>query len=140
MTFTHFFMNIMMSLMMLSMVFVTITMSIASAERICEVLNEKSDITNPEKPDYEVPMAASALTMWHSDTIKPLIPLFLDDINLSIASGETIGIIGEREIFLGQPISRLYDVSEGAVYVGGKDVTTRSSTHSLQRSVRCITE
>ena len=87
-------MNIMMNLMMLSMVFVMITMSIASAERICEVLNEKSDITNPENP-------------------------------VSIASGETIGIIGgtgSSKSSLVNLISRLYDVSAGAVYVGGKDV------------------
>ncbi len=118
-------MNIMMSLMMLSMVFVMITMSIASAERICEVLNEKSDITNPEKPDFEVTDGSirfDHVTFRYNKTSdKPV----LDDVNLSIKSGETIGIIGgtgsSKSSFVNL-ISRLYDVSEGAVYVGGKDV------------------
>lgn len=118
-------MNIMMSLMMLSMVFVMLTMSIASAERICEVLTEKSDIVNPEQPEYEV--ADGSITFEHvtfrynktSDT-----PV-LSDINLSIASGETIGIIGgtgSSKSSLVNLISRLYDVNEGSVSVGGKDV------------------
>ena len=118
-------MNIMMSLMMLSMVFVMITMSIASAERICEVLNEKSDITNPEKPDYEVTDGSirfDHVTFRYNKTSDTPV---LDDINLSIASGDTIGIIGgtgSSKSSLVSLISRLYDVSEGAVYVGGKDV------------------
>ena len=118
-------MNIMMSLMMLSMVFVMITMSIASAERICEVLNEKSDITNPEKPDYEVADGSirfDHVTFRYNETSDTPV---LDDINLSIASGETIGIIGgtgSSKSSLVNLISRLYDVSEGTVYVGGKDV------------------
>jgi len=118
-------MNIMMSLMMLSMVFVMLTMSIASAERICEVLTEKSDIVNPKQPEYEV--ADGSITFEHvtfrynktSDT-----PV-LSDINLSIASGETIGIIGgtgSSKSSLVNLISRLYDVNEGSVSVGGKDV------------------
>lgn len=118
-------MNIMMSLMMLSMVFVMITMSIASAERICEVLNEKSDITNPEKPDYEVTDGSirfDHVTFRYNKTSDTPV---LDDINLSIASGETIGIIGgtgSSKSSLVNLISRLYDVSAGTVYVGGKDV------------------
>ena len=113
-------MNIMMSLMMLSMVFVMITMSIASAERICEVLNEKSDITNPEKPDGSIRF--DHVTFRYNKTSDTPV---LDDINLSIASGETIGIIGgtgSSKSSLVNLISRLYDVSAGAVYVGGKDV------------------
>ena len=118
-------MNIMMSLMMLSMVFVMITMSVASAERICEVLNEKSDITNPENPDYNVTDGSirfDHVTFRYNKTSdKPV----LDDVNLSIHSGETIGIIGgtgsSKSSFVNL-ISRLYDVSEGTVYVGGKDV------------------
>ena len=118
-------MNIMMSLMMLSMVFVMITMSVASAERICEVLNEKSTITNPETPDYQVADGSirfDHVTFRYNETSdKPV----LDDINLSIASGETIGIIGgtgsSKSSFVNL-ISRLYDVSEGSVSVGGKDV------------------
>ena len=118
-------MNIMMNLMMLSMVFVMITMSIASAERICEVLNEKSDITNPEKPDHEVTDGSirfDHVTFRYNKTSDTPV---LDDINLSIASGETIGIIGgtgSSKSSLVNLISRLYDVSAGAVYVGGKDV------------------
>ena len=118
-------MNIMMSLMMLSMVFVMITMSIASAERICEVLNEKSTITNPPQPDYEVSdgsICFDHVTFRYNETSdKPV----LDDINLSIKSGETIGIIGgtgSSKSSLVNLISRLYDVSEGTVFVGGKDV------------------
>lgn len=118
-------MNIMMSLMMLSMVFVMLAMSIASAERICEVLNEKSDITNPENPVYEV--ADGSVTFDHvtfrynKTSDKPI----LDDVNLSIRSGETIGVIGgtgSSKSSLVNLISRLYDVSDGAVLVGGKDV------------------
>ena len=110
---------------MLSMVFVMITMSIASAERICEVLNEKSDITNPENPDYEVTDGSirfDHVTFRYNQTSDTPV---LDDINLSIASGETIGIIGgtgSSKSSLVNLISRLYDVSAGAVYVGGKDV------------------
>ena len=118
-------MNIMMNLMMLSMVFVMITMSIASAERICEVLNEKSSITNPENPDYEVSDGSirfDHVTFRYNKTSdKPV----LDDINLTIQSGETIGIIGgtgSSKSSIVNLISRLYDVSEGSVYVGGKDV------------------
>lgn len=118
-------MNIMMNLMMLSMVFVMITMSMASAERICEVLNEKTDIVNPVNPEYAI--ADGSITFDHvtfrynRNSDKPV----LDDINLSIRSGETIGIIGgtgSSKTSLVNLISRLYDVSEGAVLVGGKDV------------------
>lgn len=118
-------MNIMMSLMMLSMVFVMLTMSVASAERICEVLNETSDITNPSEPDYEVldgSIDFEHVTFRYSATsAKPV----LDDVTLSIRSGETIGIIGgtgSSKSSLVNLISRLYDVSEGTVKVGGKDV------------------
>ncbi len=118
-------MNIMMNLMMLSMVFVMMTMSMASAERICEVLNEKSDIVNPEAPDYEVPNGSidfhHVTFRYNANSDTPI----LDDINLSIHSGETIGIIGgtgSSKTSLVNLISRLYDVSDGSVYVGGKDV------------------
>lgn len=118
-------MNIMMSLMMLSMVFVMLTMSVASAKRICEVLNEASDITNPPEPDYEV--ADGSISFEHvtfrynKTSAKPV----LDDIDLAIRSGETIGIIGgtgSSKSSLVSLISRLYDTSEGTVRVGGKDV------------------
>lgn len=120
-------MNIMMSLMMLSMVFVMITMSVASAERICEVLNETSDITNPENPDFEVTDGSidfhHVTFRYNATSAKPV----LSDVTLSIKSGETIGIIGgtgSSKSSLVNLISRLYDVSEGVVKVGGKDVRT----------------
>ena len=118
-------MNIMMSLMMLSMVFVMLTMSVASAERICEVLIETTDIKNPEKPDFEVADGSilfDHVTFRYNKTAdRPV----LDDINLSIHSGETIGIIGgtgSSKSSLVNLVSRLYDVSSGTVLVGGKDV------------------
>ncbi len=120
-------MNIMMNLMMLSMVFVMITMSMASAERICEVLNETSDITNPESPDFEVSDGSinfdHVTFRYNATSAKPV----LSDVTLSIKSGETIGIIGgtgSSKSSLVNLISRLYDVSEGTVRVGGKDVRT----------------
>ena len=118
-------MNILMSLMMLSMVFVMVTMSMASAERIAEVLNEKSDLDNPEHPDFDVPNGS--IEFYHVNFSyrkgegKPV----LSDINFSIKSGETIGIIGgtgSAKTSLVNLISRLYDVSSGSVKVGGKDV------------------
>lgn len=118
-------MNIMMSLMMLSMVFVMLTMSVASAERICEVLNETSDIKNPEHPEYTVADGSIEFNhvtfRYNKTSAKPV----LDDVTLSIQSGETIGIIGgtgSSKSSLVNLISRLYDVSEGSVKVGGKDV------------------
>ena len=118
-------MNILMSLMMLSMVFVMITMSMASARRICEVLEEKPDLTNPENPDYDVPIGSirfDDVTFRYNKTSESPV---LSHINLEIKSGETIGIIGgtgSSKTSLVNLISRLYDASEGTVYVGGKDV------------------
>ena len=118
-------MNILMSLMMLSMIFVMITMSIASAKRIAEVLNETSDITNPDQPDYDVPNGNITFDhvsfSYHGDLTSPV----LLDINLTIHSGETIGIIGgtgSSKSSLVNLISRLYDVTAGSVLVGDKDV------------------
>ncbi len=118
-------MNILMSLMMLSMVFVMITMSMASARRICEVLNEQSDITNPENPEYQVADGSIRFEdvsfRYNESSEKPV----LSHINLIIASGESIVILGgtgSSKTSLVNLISRLYDVSEGAIYVGGKDV------------------
>lgn len=118
-------MNILMSLMMLSMVLVMITMSAASARRISEVLNETSDLHNPENPDYEV--KDGSIVFSHVDfaykqgSNEPV----LKDINLKIHSGETIGIIGgtgSAKTSLINLISRLYDVTKGEIQVGGKDV------------------
>lgn len=118
-------MSILMSLMMLSMVFVMISMSMASAKRIAEVLNEKSDLHNPANPQMHV--ADGSIEFDHvdfaysKDSSEPV----LKDINLKINSGETIGIIGgtgSAKTSLVNLISRLYDVTAGTVKVGGKDV------------------
>ena len=118
-------MNILMSLMMMSMVFVMITMSIASVRRISEVLNETCDLTNPEHPVMEVADGSIEFRdvdfAYQKDSEEPV----LKNVNLSISSGETIGIIGgtgSAKTSLVNLISRLYDVSKGAVLVGGKDV------------------
>lgn len=147
-------MNILMSLMMVAMIFVMMSMSIASAERICEVLNEKSDLTNPDDPVYEV--SDGSIEFQHvrfsyinnrkmqqsepfrenaehspdrrcGTTISPResSEAVLHDINLKIKAGETIGIIGgtgSAKTSLVNLISRLYDVTDGTVLVGGRDV------------------
>ena len=118
-------MNIMMSLMMLSMIFVMVTMSFASAERITEVLNEKSDLQNPENPVMEV--KDGSIMFNHVDFAykKSSGEPVLKDIDIKIHSGETIGIIGgtgSAKSSLVNLISRLYDVTEGSVQVGGVDV------------------
>ncbi len=134
-------MNILMSLMMLSMAFVMITMSSASARRIAEVLNEKSTLQNPAQPDFSVPDGSirfehvdfcyrrgsqiQGADTQSTDTQDTGSGLVLSDINLEIHSGETIGIIGgtgSSKSSLVNLISRLYDVTEGCVKVGGKDV------------------
>ncbi len=118
-------MNILMSLMMLSMIFVMITMSMASAKRICEVLEEKPDLANPKQPVTEV--ADGGIVFDHvsfsykKDAETPV----LKDINLAIRPGETIGIIGgtgSAKSSLVNLISRLYDVTEGQLLVGGVNV------------------
>jgi len=118
-------MNILMSLMMLSMIFVMITMSMASAERISEVLNETADIVNPENPVHTV--ADGSVEFRHVDFAykKDADEPVLRDITLSVRSGETIGIIGgtgSAKTSLVNLISRLYDVTDGQVLVGGRDV------------------
>ena len=118
-------MNILMSLMMLSMVFVMITMSVASARRISEVLNETSDLKNPESPVMEV--ADGSIRFDHVSFAykKDAESMVLKDIHLDIRAGETIGIMGgtgSAKSSLVNLISRLYDVTEGALYVGGVDV------------------
>ena len=118
-------MNILMSLMMLSMVFVMITMSAASARRIAEVLNEKTDICNPQEPVYEVADGSVRFDHVNFAYGKNATEPVLKDINISINAGETIGIIGgtgSAKSSLVNLISRLYDVNGGAVYVGGRDV------------------
>ncbi|MEY8483349.1 ABC transporter ATP-binding protein [Lachnospiraceae bacterium 48-21] len=118
-------MNILMSLMMLSMVFVMISMSMASIRRISEVLNESSDIKNPEEPVHEVMDGSIEFShvdfAYRKDSKSPV----LKDINLKIESGEVIGIIGgtgSAKTSLVNLISRLYDVTGGEVLVGGRNV------------------
>ncbi|MCI8784133.1 MAG: ABC transporter ATP-binding protein [Dorea sp.] len=118
-------MNILMSLMMLSMVFVMISMSMASIRRISEVLNESSDIKNPEEPVHEVTDGSIEFShvdfAYRKDSKSPV----LKDINLKIESGEVIGIIGgtgSAKTSLVNLISRLYDVTGGEILVGGRNV------------------
>ena len=118
-------MNILMNLMMLSMVFVMVSMSSASAGRIAEVLNEKADIVNPEKPVYEVSDGSIVFDNVNFSYKKTGGEYVLSDINLDIKPGETIGIIGgtgSAKSSLVNLISRLYDVTDGSVKVGGRDV------------------
>ena len=117
-------MNILMSLMIVSMIFVMLSMSYASAKRIAEVLTEKSDLQNPEKPVMEVQdgsIAFKDVSFAYNKEGKPV----LKNINLDIKSGETIGIIGgtgSAKSSLVNLISRLYDVTSGELLVGGVDV------------------
>ena len=118
-------MNILMSLMMMAMIFVMMSMSIASAERICEVLNEKSDLTNPVDPVYEVPSGDIEFCHVRFAYNKESSEAVLHDINLKIHAGETVGIIGgtgSAKTSLVNLISRLYDVTDGSVLVGDRDV------------------
>lgn len=118
-------MNILMSLMMLSMVFIMITMSMAAMKRVAEVLKETSDITNPDEPIYEVTDGSVEFRnvnfAYKSDSEEPV----LKNINLNIHSGETIGVMGatgSAKTSLVNLISRLYDVTDGEVLVGGHNV------------------
>ena len=118
-------MNILMSLMMLSMVFVMLTMSVASARRIVEVLEEKSDLAEPEDPIFTVEDGSIRFEgvdfAYHKESEEPV----LHQIDLKIHPGETIGVIGgtgSAKTSLVNLISRLYDVTAGRVLVGGRDV------------------
>lgn len=125
MSFFTYIMQILSSLMMLSMVFVMITMSRASAERIMEVLDEESDITNCDNPVYEVKDGSVEFTDVSFSYAKRPDKTVLDDIDLIIPSGQTVGIIGgtgSSKSSLVQLIPRLYDVTGGCVKVGGVDV------------------
>ncbi len=118
-------MQILMSLMMISMVYVMITISFESMKRIVEVLDEKSTLVNPENPVMEIPDGSidfKDVSFKYSEKSKNY---SLEDVNLHIDSGMTIGIIGgtgSSKSTLVQLIPRLYDVSVGSVYVGGRDV------------------
>ncbi len=118
-------MNILMSLNMLSSVFVTISMSLASVRRVDEVLNERSELVNPSDPLMDVPDGSIHFDHVNFSYEKRNTEYVLSDITLDIHSGETIGIIGgtgSAKTSLVNLISRLYDVSDGSVSVGGHDV------------------
>lgn len=117
--------QILISLMMLSMVFVMITMASESAQRIAEVLDEKSTLADPENPVYEIPDGSIDFDHVNFKYSAKAEKMALANIDLHIRSGETIGIIGgtgSSKTSLIQLISRLYDATEGVVKVGGRDV------------------
>ncbi|MBE6115094.1 MAG: ABC transporter ATP-binding protein [Erysipelotrichaceae bacterium] len=127
MTLLTYCSTILMNLMMLSMIFVMMTMSIASGKRVVEVLEEKATLVNPESPDFDVVDGSVEFKdvsfSYYQTAEEPV----LKDINLEFKSGETIGIIGgtgSSKTSLVNLISRLYDVTSGKVLVGGKDVRT----------------
>ncbi len=121
----NYTMNILMSLMMVSMMFVMVTMAKASGDRIAEVLNEESTITNCDEPIYEIKDGSVVFEDAYFSYLNNENKMVLKDINLEIKSGETVGIIGgtgSGKSALVQLIPRLYDTMKGKVYVGGIDV------------------
>lgn len=139
MSMLSYCMNILMSLMMLSMVFVMITMSAASGKRVAEVLDEKSDLTNGENPVMDVKDGSVKFNNV-SFAYKKNGEKALENINLDIKSGETIGIIGgtgSAKSSLVQLLPRLYDVTEGSVEVGGVDVR-KYDLDTLRNSVAMV--
>ncbi len=124
-SFISYSMQILMSLMMFSMVFVMIIIARSSAQRITEVLSEESDLKNPENPIYEVADGSVKFENVNFSYSKKKKKLAISGINLDIKSGETIGVIGgtgsSKSTFVSL-IPRLYDVTEGRVLVGGRDV------------------
>lgn len=132
--------NILMSLMMISMVFVMVVMSKSSAERIVEVLEEKSTLTNCENPIYEVKDGSIEFNNVDFSYSKDKNNLNLEKINIKINSGETIGILGgtgSAKSTLVQLIPRLYDVTSGEVKVGGVDVR-KYDIESLRNEVAMV--
>lgn len=120
-------MGVLMSLMMLSMVFVMLTMSVASGKRIAEVLEEKADLTNPAQPDTEIEDGSIDFNHVSFSYKQGSGEDTLEDIELHIKAGETIGVIGGTgcgKSSLANLVCRLYDVDKGSVLVGGKDVRT----------------
>lgn len=133
-------MQILMNFMMLSMVFMMIVMSRASAGRIVEVLQEESDITDPENPVAEIKDGSVTFKDVNFSYSKDMQKLCLTDIDLEIKSGETVGIIGgtgSSKSTLVQLIPRLYDATSGDVLVGGKNVR-EYSVKSLRDSVAMV--
>ena len=140
MSLVSYAMQILMSLMMLSMVFVMIIMSRASAERIVEILNEKSDLTNGESPVTEVKDGSVVFDHVSFSYTGKKDKICLSDINLNIRSGETVGIIGgtgSAKTTLVQLIPRLYDVTEGSLKVGGLD-TRKYDLEALRDQVAMV--
>ncbi|MEE1053357.1 MAG: ABC transporter ATP-binding protein [Acutalibacteraceae bacterium] len=118
-------MQILMSLMMLSQIYVMLTMSVESMKRVCEVLDEEPNLHNPENPIYSVADGSIEFKNVSFKYSKNAKKYALSDINLKIKSGMTVGVIGgtgSSKSSLVQLIPRLYDVTEGSVLVGGKDV------------------
>lgn len=140
MSFITYAMQILMSLMMLSMLFVMITISRASAERIVELMEEKSNLTNPENPVYEISDGSVEFRNVNFSYGKRSGNLVLSDINLKINSGETIGILGgtgSSKSSLVSLIPRLYDVTQGEVLVGGRNVS-EYDIESLRNEVAMV--
>ena len=133
-------MQILISLMVLSMIFVMITISRASAERIVEILDEKSDITNRENPVFKVADGSIEFKNVDFSYSKNADKLCLDNVNLKIQSGQTVGILGgtgSSKSTLVQLIPRLYDVKNGSVTVGGIDVRDYD-LHTLRNEVAMV--
>ena len=133
-------MSILMSLMMLSMIFVTITQSVASGQRVAQVINEVPDIVNPEDADTDIPDGRIDFNHVYFAYKGGSGEYALSNIDLHIGSGESIGVIGgtgSGKSSLINMVSRLYDPSKGTVMVGGKDVTTYDLT-ALRNSVAVV--
>ena len=133
-------MQILMSLMMLSMIYVMITISLESMKRICEVLEEKPSLENPENPVTEVKDGSIVFQNVSFKYSKKAKRNALENVNFNIESGMTVGVIGgtgSSKSSLVQLIPRLYDVTEGAVLVGGVDVR-EYDIESLRNSVAMV--
>lgn len=132
--------QILMSLMMLSMIYVMITMSVESVKRICEVLDESPELHNPENPVYEVKNGDIDFDNVGFKYSKKAKKNALNNINLHIKSGQTVGIIGgtgSGKSSLVQLIPRLYDATEGEIKIGGKDIKDYDII-SLRNSVAMV--
>ncbi len=139
-SFITYMMQILMSLMMLSFLFVSFVMARASVSRICEVLDEETDIKNPESPVTEVKDGSIVFENVGFSYAGDKNNLVLENVNLEIKSGETIGIIGgtgSAKSTLVSLIPRLYDVTLGSVKVGGRDVR-HYDMHTLRDQVAMV--
>ncbi|MBQ9760186.1 MAG: ABC transporter ATP-binding protein [Clostridia bacterium] len=133
-------MSILMSLMMLSMIYVMLTMSAESAKRICEVLAEEPDLHNPASPVYTIADGSVSFENVNFKYAKQAKKYALSDIDLDIRSGMTVGILGgtgSGKSSLVQLIPRLYDVTDGMIRVGGRDVR-EYDVESLRNAVAMV--